>query len=204
MTFRRIDIGMVPAWVGRMTYTGDLGYEIWVAPEYQRALFDLLWDAGRPYGMALFGFRALMSLRMEKRFGTWFREFRPIYTPLEAGMDRYLKLDHDFVGRAALEAEMARGPERSLVYLDVDPDPGRAGRRDRRRADLARRPTVVGRWVTSGAYAHHCGRSLALGYVPAALAVPGATFEIEIIGHRRPARLLTEPTFDPTGSRMRA
>ena len=123
MTFRRVRFGMVPAWVGRMTYTGDLGYEIWVAPEYQRALFDLLWDVGRPFGMALFGFRALMSLRMEKRFGTWFREFRPIYTPLEAGLDRYVKLDHEFIGRAALEAEMARGPERALVYLDVDPDP---------------------------------------------------------------------------------
>ena len=123
MTFRRVDIGMIPAWVGRMTYTGDLGYELWVAPEYQRALFDLLWDAGRPHGMALFGFRALMSLRMEKMFGTWFREYRPIYTPLEAGMHRYLKLDHDFVGRAALEAERQRGPERSIVYLEVDPDP---------------------------------------------------------------------------------
>ena len=123
MTFRRIDIGMIPAWVGRMTYTGDLGYEIWVAPEYQRALFDLLWEAGQPHGIALFGFRALMSLRMEKMFGTWFREYRPIYTPLEAGMDRYLKLDHDFIGRAAVEAELARGPERPLVYLDVDPDP---------------------------------------------------------------------------------
>ena len=61
----------------------------------------MLWDAGQPYGMALFGFRALMSLRMEKRFGTWFREYRPIYTPLEAGMDRYLKFDHEFIGRAA-------------------------------------------------------------------------------------------------------
>ena len=122
--------------------------------------------------MALFGFRALMSLRMEKSFGTWFREYRPIYTPLEAGMDRYLKLDHDFVGRAALEAEMARGPERRLVYLDVDPDP------DEPADVIGDEPIwhdgeVVG-WVTSGAYAHHSRRSLALGYVPAALAVPGA------------------------------
>ena len=68
MTFRAIDVGMTPAYVGRMTYTGDLGYEIWVAPEYQRALFDLLWQAGKPYGIGLFGFRALMSLRMEKKF----------------------------------------------------------------------------------------------------------------------------------------
>ena len=83
-----------------MTYTGDLGYEIWVAPEHQRALFDVLWHAGQPGGMALFGFRALMAMRMEKMFGTWYRGTDPIYTPLEAGMDRYLKLDHDFIGRA--------------------------------------------------------------------------------------------------------
>jgi dimethylglycine dehydrogenase len=202
MAFRRIDIGMIPAWVGRMTYTGDLGYELWVAPEHQRALFDLLWDAGHPYGMALFGFRALMSLRMEKMFGTWFREYRPIYTPLEANMHRYLKLDHEFIGRGALEAEMARGPERSMVYLEIDPDPDEP-------ADVIgdepiwHADTVVG-WVTSGAYAHYSQRSLALGYVPAALAQPGATFEVEIIGHRRPGRLLTEPVLDPLGQRMRA
>jgi dimethylglycine dehydrogenase len=206
MSFRHIDIGMIPAWVGRMTYTGDLGYEIWVTPEHQRALFDSLWHAGQPYGMALFGFRALMSMRMEKMFGTWYREYRPIYTPLEAGMDRYLKLDHDFVGRPALEAEMARGPQRRMVYLEVDPDP------DEPADVIGDEPIwhdgeVVG-WVTSGAYAHYSGVSLALGYVPAALATSEAAatggLEIEIIGHRRPARLLSEPVLDPSGHRMRA
>ncbi|MGH9271204.1 MAG: aminomethyltransferase family protein, partial [Ilumatobacteraceae bacterium] len=201
MAFRHVDLGMVPAWVGRMTYTGDLGYEIWVAPEHQRALFDRLWDAGTPHGVALFGFRALMSLRMEKMFGTWFREYRPIYTPLEAGMDRYLKFDHDFVGRAAVEAEQTVGRQRALAYLEVDPDP------DEPADVIGDEPiwhgdAVVG-WVTSGTYAHYSGRSLALGYVPAALATPNAVFEIEIIGHRRPARLLTEPVLDPPGSRMR-
>jgi dimethylglycine dehydrogenase len=202
MAFRRIDVGMVPAWVGRMTYTGDLGYELWVAPEYQQALFDLLWEAGQPHGMQLFGFRALMSLRMEKSFGTWFREFRPIYTPLEAGMDRYLKLDHDFIGREALEAEMARGPQRRLVTLVVEPHAEEP-------ADvIGDEPIwhdreVVG-WVTSGAYAHHNRLSLALGYVPAALAETGTgDFEVEIIGHRCPARLQPEPVFDPQGLRMR-
>ena len=208
MTFRRIDVGMIPAWVGRMTYTGDLGYELWVAPEHQRALFDLLWDAGQDAGIALFGFRALMSLRMEKMFGTWIREYRPIYTPLEARMDRYLKLDHDFIGRGALEAELQRGPQRSLVYLEIDPDP------DEPADVLGDEPIwhdgdVVG-WVTSGAYAHYSGVSLAFGYVPAELAAPGAPdeqwgrFEVEIIGHHRPARLLTEPVLDPAGTRMRA
>jgi len=207
MAFRRVDVGMIPAWVGRMTYSGDLGYELWVAPEEQQALFDALWAAGEPYGMRLFGFRALMSLRMEKSFGTWFREYRPIYTPLEAGMDRYLKLDHDFIGREALEAEMARGPERRLVTLVVEPHAEEP-------ADvIGDEPIwhdgqVVG-WVTSGAYAHHSGLSLALGYVPAALAEPGAAgsdpggFEVEIIGHRCRAHLQPEPAFDPQGLRMR-
>ena len=204
MAFRRMDIGMIPAWVGRMTYTGDLGYEIWVAPEYQLALFDLLWEAGQPHGMRLFGFRALMALRMEKSFGTWFREYRPIYTPLEAGMDRYLKLDHDFIGRDALEAEMARGPERRG---DGRRAPRRgAGRRDRRRADLARRPGrrlgdlgrlrppqrgVAGPRLRPGRAGRAGHRSM------------GGGFEIEIIGHRCPARLQPEPVLDPQGLRMR-
>jgi dimethylglycine dehydrogenase len=204
MSFRRMDLGMVPCWVGRMTYTGDLGYEIWVAPEYQRTLFDLLWGTGQQYGMRLFGFRALMSMRMEKMFGTWFREYRPIYTPLEAGMDRYLRFDHDFIGREAVEAEQAAGgPMRRMVYLEVDPDP------DEPADVIGDEPIwhddqVVG-WVTSGAYSHYTGRSLALGYVPAGLAEPGTRgFEVEIIGHRRPAILLTEPVLDPAGERMRA
>jgi dimethylglycine dehydrogenase len=100
---------------------------------------------------------------------------------------------------------MARGPERALVYLDVDPDP------DEPADVIGDEPIwhngpdgwrVVG-WVTSGGYAHYSARSLALGYVPAALARSGATFEIEIIGQRRPARLLDEPVFDPAGERMR-
>ncbi len=171
MAFRRVDIGMIPAWVGRMTYSGDLGYEIWVAPEYQLALFDLLWEAGQPHGMRLFGFRALMALRMEKSFGTWFREFRPIYTPLEAGMDRYLKLDHDFIGREALEAEMARGPERALVAMVVEPHAEEPA--DVIGDEPIWHDGVVVGWVTSGAYAHHSGVSLALGYIPVGLAAPG-------------------------------
>ena len=121
MAFRRAEIGMAPVWLSRMTYTGDLGYEIWCAPEYQRYLFDLLWEAGQPHGMALFGFRALITMRLEKHFGTWFREYRPIYTPLEAGMDRYLKFDHEFIGREAVEAELAGGgPQRRMVMFEVD------------------------------------------------------------------------------------
>lgn len=202
MTFRKMDIGVIPAMVNRMSYTGDLGYEIWVRPEYQRRLFDMLWEAGNPFDMALFGFRALITLRLEKNYGTWYREYRPIYTPLEASMDRYLKFDHQFIGRAAVEEEMKNGPARKLVMFVVDPMPEEP-------ADvIGDEPIwydnkVVG-WITSGGYAHYSGVSLALGYIPAELAVDGTTgFEIEIIGHRRPAKLQLDPVLDPSGSRMR-
>jgi dimethylglycine dehydrogenase len=203
MAFRRVNIGNAPVWLSRMTYTGDLGYEIWIAPEYQRYLFDLIWEAGKEFDMRLFGFRALITMRLEKNFGTWYREYRPIYTPLEAGMDRAMKLDHDFIGRAAVEAEMKTGPARKLVMFKVDVDPTRP-------ADvIGDEPVfhdgkVVG-WITSGGYAHYSGVSLALGYIPAELATEGTTgFEIEIIGNMRPASLQIEPVLDPSGSRMRA
>jgi dimethylglycine dehydrogenase len=162
--------------------------------------------AGEPHGLRLFGMRALMSLRLEKSYGTWFREYRPIYTPLEGGITRYIKLDHEFIGRAAHEAELAAGgPARRLVAFVVEPDP------DDPADVIGDEPiwhddAVVG-WVTSGGYGHHVQKSIALGYVPTELSSPdgpgGTGFEIEIIGRRRPARLQPEPLFDPTGARMR-
>lgn len=204
MAFRKVNIGMAPIWLSRMTYTGDLGYEMWIAPEYQRYLFDLIMEAGKEYDMRLFGFRALITMRLEKNFGTWYREYRPIYTPLEAGMERAMKFDHEFIGRAAVEAEMNNGgPKRKLVMFKVDVDPERP-------ADVIgdepvwHNGNVVG-WITSGGYAHYSGVSLALGYIPIELAAEGTTgFEIEIIGKLRPATLQLEPVLDPSGSRMRA
>jgi dimethylglycine dehydrogenase len=204
MDVRHIDIGMVPALVARINYSGDLGYELWVAPEYQRELFDRVMAAGEPHGLRLFGMRALMSLRLEKSYGTWFREYRPIYTVPEAGIGHYVKLDHEFIGRAAYEAEVAAGePARKLVALVVEPDP------DDPADVIGDEPiwhddAVVG-WVTSGGYGHHVRQSIALGYVPTALldAEGDGRFEIEIIGRRRPARLRREPLFDPAGARMR-
>jgi len=205
MTFRRVDLGMALALLGRINYSGELGYEIWVAPEYQRTLFDRIVEAGTPHGLRLFGMRALMSLRLEKSYGTWFREYRPIYTIPEAGLQRYVKLDHEFIGREAYERQLAEGPRRRLVTLVVDPDPEAP-------ADVVgdepiwHAGQVVG-WVTSGGYGHHVKRSIALGYVPAELASPnppdGRAFEVEVIGRRRPARLQLEPVHDPEGRRMR-
>jgi dimethylglycine dehydrogenase len=205
MDFRRVELGLTPTLLGRINYSGELGYELWVAPEYQRVLFDRLMAAGEEYGIRLFGFRALMSLRLEKSYGTWYREYRPIYTLHEAGLQRYVKLDHEFIGRSAYEKEAETGPGRRLVAFVVEPDP------DEPADVIGDEPIwhggeVIG-WVTSGGYGHHVKESIALGYVPTALADPAGPgrdgFEIEIIGRRRPARLQPEPLFDPQGTRMR-
>ncbi len=100
LSFKPMDIGMVSAMVGRISFTGDLGYEIWVRPEYQRTLYDTLVTAGAAFGLRHFGARALHAMRLEKSFGTWAREYRPIYGPLEAGLARFVAYDKpDFIGR---------------------------------------------------------------------------------------------------------
>ena len=204
MDFRKMHLGTIPAMVGRISYTGDLGYEIWVAPEYQRPLFDRLMEAGEEHGIRLFGVRALMSLRLEKNFGTWAREFRPLYGPYEAGLGRFVDLTKNaFIGRDGAMAEKQNGPERRLVAMVVE-----AGDTPDAADVIGDEPIwhkgeVVG-WVTSGGYAHHAGLSMAQGYVPAALA-EGSTngFEVEILGERHTARLQAEPVFDPKAERMR-
>ena len=199
MSFARLSVGMVPALVGRVSFTGDLGYEIWVTSEYQLALYELLREAGRAFNLRLIGGRALQSLRLEKSFGTWAREFRPIYGPYEAGLGRFIDLERgNFVGRAAALEEKARGGQRRLITLEVQSlDADAIG--DEPIWHLGK---VVG-WVTSGGYGHSVNKSLALGYVSREVAAETAGFEVELIGERRPARRLTEPAFDPRGLRMR-
>ena len=200
MSFRGLDVGMVPAFVGRVSFTGDLGYEIWVTSDYQRALYDLLRDAGRELGLRDFGGRALNAMRIEKGFGSWAREFRPIYGPYEAGLGRFIDLKKgDFIGRDAALEEQASGGRLRLLTFSVDAADADA---------IADEPIfhdgkAVG-WVTSGAYGHRVGASIALGYVPAELAAADAGFEIEIIGERRRATRLAAPPYDPTGARMRS
>jgi dimethylglycine dehydrogenase len=234
--------------VNRITYTGDLGYEIWMQPAYQRLVYQAIKQAGEEFGVIDFGMRALLSMRLEKNFPTWFRELRPIYGPFEGAMDRFIRLEkNDFIGREAAAKEKADGPKLRRVSLVVDAadadvmgdepiwakvngqDFGTVGEPHgygAPRFDAAGKAVrgstaaqgssavrgivdgdwcVVG-WVTSGGYAHYVKKSLAQGYVPAALAEDESEglFEIEILGHRRPARINVEPLFDPAGEKMRA
>src|SRR3546814_17722111 len=122
MDFRRMDLGMVPAWVGRINFTGDLGYELWVAPDDLRRLYDDLLTAGEDLGLRPFGLRALLSLRLAKSYGTWAREYRPIYTPAAAGPDRFVALKKTaFIGRAAVLQDKTTGPHPPTAPLVVAP-----------------------------------------------------------------------------------
>jgi len=200
LSFRETSVGMIPAKIGRISFTGELGYEIWVTSDYQLQLYDLLLDAGADLGLQHFGSRALNSLRLEKSFGNWAREFRPIYSPVESGLMRFVNLDKgDFIGREAVLQDRDSGGVRRLVTFTVDADDADA---------IGDEPVwhdgkVVG-WITSGGYGHCVGQSIALGYVPKALVAAVSGFEIEILGERRPARLQPQALYDPAGSKMRS
>ena len=203
MDFRPdMTIGMVPAMVGRVSYTGDLGYELWMAPENQVAVFNALWEAGMEFGIKSFGSRALMSLAREKNFGSWSREFRPIYGPYEADLGRFVDLSkNDFIGRAGAAAEKEKGPQRKRVSFVVD-----AGDADAIGDEAVWKNGKVVGWITSGGYCHHAGKSIAIGYVPSDTLgrdAESATWEVEIIGVRLPAKLQLAPLFDPDAKRMR-
>ena len=139
-------------------------------------------------------------MRLEKSFGTWAREYRPIYGPYEAGLGRFVDLKKDdFIGRAGAAAEKESGGKLRLIAFTVDAKDADA---------IGDEPIwhdgkVVG-WVTSGGYAHWSKASVALGYVPKELAGETSGFEIEIIGERRKATPIAKPLFDPEGTKMRA
>ena len=200
LSFRRLDVGMIPALVGRISFTGDLGYEIWVTSEYQRALYDLLVGAGAEHDLRLFGGRALNTLRLEKSFGTWAREYRPIYGPYEAGLGRFVDLGKGpFIGRDAALEEKESGGKLRLLSFSVDARDADASGDE----PIWHDGRVIG-WVTSGGYGHSVQRSLALGYVPKEYAGVSGGFEIEILGERCQATPQPAALFDPDGSRMRA
>jgi dimethylglycine dehydrogenase len=195
-----IDVGQCQAIVQRVSYTGDRGYEIYVPWVNQVALYQLLTEAGKDLGLRPFGMRAMMSLRLDKSFGSWMREFKPDYTPLETGLDRFIAYDKsaDFIGKAAVLAQRAQGVARKLCTFEVDA----------RDADaVAWEPIwhageVVG-YVTSGGYSHYTQKSIAFGFLPLELATEGRQVEIEILGEMIPAQLYTAPLFDPKNEYLR-
>ncbi|MCI2398323.1 FAD-dependent oxidoreductase [Aliiroseovarius subalbicans] len=195
---RRIDVGLTQALVQRVSYTGDLGYEIYVDAMEQRALWDVLWQAGQDLGLRPFGMRAMMSLRLDRFFGAWLSEFGPDYTCAETGLDRFLQLGKpvDFIGKAAAVADR---PTRRLVVFEVDASDADVNAYE----PIWLNDTVVG-FCTSGGYSHTASKSIALGFLPCDTAADGLEVEIEILGQRHRAVVISEHLFDPEMTRMRA
>jgi glycine cleavage system aminomethyltransferase T/glycine/D-amino acid oxidase-like deaminating enzyme len=204
-TWREIGIGYVPVRAARITYVGELGWELYVPTEFARGVFDALLEAGAPFGLKLAGLHALDSCRIEKAYRHWGHDIGDEDTPLEAGLMFAVKFDKgDFIGRdALLRRRDGRAKRRLLQFLLSDPGPllyhdepiWADGR-------------MVGR-TTSGSYGHTLGGAVALGYVAdaeRAIAdlVAGANFEIEIAGRRFPATVSLAPMYDPKGLRIRS
>ncbi|MEE2900382.1 MAG: FAD-dependent oxidoreductase [Gemmatimonadota bacterium] len=190
---RELHAGTAPVRALRVSYVGELGYELHHAIEHQTYLYDLLMEAGGQYGIIDFGYRALDSMRLEKAYRLWGYDMSADYTPLEAGMDRFVNFDKgDFIGRDALLRQRERGLERALACLVVD-----AGDADPHGYE----PILSGRerigYVASGGYGHTVKKTIVLAYLPTAYLEPGTELTVEMIGQRRAARVVAQPLYDP-------
>lgn len=192
-------VGYTDALVGRVSYTGEFGLEITVPTVQHRSLFHELMRVGRDLGLRPFGLRALDSLRIEKGYGGWGAEFAQNVTPQMCGLDRHVAADKgDFVGRDGYLRASEAAPKERLVLLAVDTvdadargwEPVWSGERR------------VG-YVTSGAFGHTVGLSLAMAYVESAVLDEGAALEVSVVGDGYPARVLPECLYDPEGARLR-
>jgi glycine cleavage system aminomethyltransferase T/glycine/D-amino acid oxidase-like deaminating enzyme len=200
MRARELSVGFVPCLAVRVTYVGELGWELYCPAEFGRRLWDTIWDAGEEHGLVAGGYKAIDSLRLEKGYRVWGADITPDENPFEAGLGFAVKLDKgDFVGRDALLAARKRPPERTLACLVLD---------DPRSVALGSEPVrmggeILGR-VTSGGYGYSVERSIAYAYVPAESAEVGLPVEVEIFGDWVGGRIAEEPLWDPAGERIRA
>ena len=201
MSARWLTVGEVPCLALRVTYVGELGWELYCPTEYGRRLWDTLWQAGQPYGMVAGGYRAIDSLRLEKGYRVWSSDITPTDNPYEAGLGFAVRLQKpvDFIGKQALVEARQAGLARRLVPLVLE---------DAQSVALGGEPVsvddrVVGR-VTSGGFGYTLERSIAYAYVPAEYAQPETRVAVEVFGQSVPAAVAREPLFDPTGSRVRS
>lgn len=197
MHIRRMEVGGVPAIVARVSFTGELGYEIYCTPDYLPALHDALTHAGKNLGLRPFGAYAFMSMRLEKGFGVWTMDFREDFTAVESALEAFVAADKPsrFIGKSALGADR----KRRRVTLIIDADNADASGDE----PIYQDGGIIG-FVTSGGYGHFIGASLAIGYVETARAIDGGECAVEILGEQRAARISLTAPFDPGGERMRS
>jgi glycine cleavage system aminomethyltransferase T len=200
MSVREITVGDVPVRALRVTYVGELGWELYCPTEYGLTLWRTLWEAGQPHGMVAGGYRAIDSMRIEKGYRVWGGDITPDETPYEGGVGFAVKLDKPggFIGRDALIEARERGPRSRLCCLTLA---------DGRSVALGNEPVrvadaIVGR-VTTGGYGYTVGRSIAYAYLPPEHADPSTDVTVEIFGEWVEGEVAKEPLFDPTGERVR-
>jgi 4-methylaminobutanoate oxidase (formaldehyde-forming) len=202
LTAQEVAVGHVPCLAVRVTYVGELGWELYCPTEYGLNLWDAVWQAGQEHGLVAGGYRAIDALRLEKGYRAWGTDLTPERTPDAAGIGFAVKLDkEEFNGREAIAAARAGdGPGERLVSVVLE---------DPRAIALGSEPVrpaggdVVGR-VTSGGFGYTLEASIALAYVPTSLAEPGTRVEIDIFGDWIGGEVRADPLFDPRGERVRA
>jgi glycine cleavage system aminomethyltransferase T/glycine/D-amino acid oxidase-like deaminating enzyme len=201
MNIREITVGNVPVRALRVTYVGELGWELYCPSEYGAGLWRALWEEGEPHGIVAGGYRAIDSMRLEKGYRVWGADITPDETPYEGGVGFCVKLDKEggFIGRDALVEAKERGPRTSLCCLLLE---------DPRSVALGNEPVQIdgeirGR-VTTGGYGYTVESSIAYAYLPPDKAEPGTAVEVEIFGSWIDGEVATEPLFDPKGERIRA
>jgi 4-methylaminobutanoate oxidase (formaldehyde-forming) len=201
MSMRELAVGDVPVRALRVTFVGELGWELYCPAEYGAGLWRTLWQAGREHGLVAGGYRAIDSMRLEKGYRVWAADITPDDTPYEAGLGFCVRKQGGFLGAAALGVEPGRErtpPQRRLRCLVLaDPRSVALGNEPVRVAG-----NVCGR-VTSGGYGYSVERSIAYAYLPAELE-PGSAVEVDIFGRWIGGEVTREPLFDPRGERVRA
>ena len=190
-------IAGVPALCTRISFTGELGYEIYVAPQYQLKLFEAIEEAGADLNLKWFGGRALMSMRLEKSWGAWTMDFRPDFTIMQSGLDFFVDWDKDFIGKKAALIEKKNGPSKKLSVIHIDTETDVSG------DEAVMHNGECVSYITSGGYGHSVKKSLAMTYLPVELIDSNAKLEVEILGEFKEASIVMEPLYDPSGSKMR-
>jgi glycine cleavage system aminomethyltransferase T/glycine/D-amino acid oxidase-like deaminating enzyme len=199
MTAQQLAIGSVPCYALRVTYVGELGWELYCPSEFGLRLWDTIWDAGRGHGLSAGGYKAVDSMRLEKGYRVWGADIGPEVNPYEARLGVFVKLDKgDFIGRdALLKAGETQAATRLACLVLDDPHSVALG------SEPVRINGQIAGRITSGGYGYTVGKSIAYAYVPAS-AGTGTNVDVEIFGTWVPGRLADEPLFDPQGARVRS
>jgi glycine cleavage system aminomethyltransferase T/glycine/D-amino acid oxidase-like deaminating enzyme len=199
MTIRQLAVGEVPCFAQRISYVGELGWELYGPIEMGARVWDLLWEAGRDQGLIAGGLGAFDSLRLEKGYRLWGQDITTEHDPFEAGLGFAVKMDKDFQGKAALERKRSEGLSEKLACMTLDdPDAVVMGK------EPIRSDGRVVSYVTSAGYGYSIGRGIVYGYLPVDLSTVGTPVEVEYFGERLAATVATEPLWDPVGERLRA